>query len=132
VGPTIIACGFASVLLALLIPLANGPMWLRIGAMMASQFGGDAFGVAIHHPGDEPAAIGVAAGDAGPDAAIFRGLGARSRSRARWLAACWGGAFGIRPALFVAVAGYVLTPLFALFFSLRDLREIPEYGETPS
>jgi MFS family permease len=130
VGPTIIVCGFASVLLALLIPLANGPMGFRIGLMMVSQFGGDAFGVAIiilatslRQSVLPPELLGRTAG-------IFRGLGGALGITGALAGGLLGGMLGIRPTLFVAVAGYVLTPLVALFSPLRSLREIPEYEET--
>jgi predicted MFS family arabinose efflux permease len=124
IGPTIIACGVASSFLAFLIPLANGPLWLRVAMMMLTQFGGDAAGLAVIILSTSLRQAVLPIAMLGRTAAIFRattGVAVVGALAGGWLATI----IGIRATLFVAAATYFLTPLFAIFSPLRNLREIP-------
>jgi MFS family permease len=126
VGPTIIVCGVISSMLVFLIPLANGPHWLRVAIMMVTQFGGDAVGTAIIILAGTLRQSVLAPEMLGRTAAIFRGAGGAMSIVGALVGGLLGGAIGIRETLFVAAAGYIITPAMALFSPLRSLREIPK------
>ncbi|MBS0471926.1 MAG: MFS transporter [Proteobacteria bacterium] len=125
VGRAIVLCLAVSALLALLIPLAGGPFWLRVAMMMTTQFGGDAFAVAMMIPmtslrqslfparllGRTAAAFTVSAGAVAVIGALVGGV--------------LGDRIGVRPTLYIAAALYFATPFIVAFSPLRELRQVP-------
>jgi MFS family permease len=132
VGGTIIFSNFVSAFLAFLIPLASGPVWLKVALMMATQLGGDAVAVAAIIPASSlrqsilpPAMLGRSAAVFSVGAGLTAIIGAFVGG---WL----GETYGIRPTLFLAATGMFLTPLFVLFSPLRKLASIEEAVGAPS
>lgn len=125
VGPTIIACAFGSAVLAFLIPVANGPMWLRVAVMMLTQLGGDAVGMAGLIVAMSLRQSVLPRDKLGRTAAIFRAAGGVVAVFGAVAGGLLGEAIGIRPTLFLAAAFFFVTPLFGLFSPLRHLRDIP-------
>jgi MFS family permease len=125
VGRAIVLCGIVSAFLAFLIPLASGPLWLRITAMAITQFGGDAFAVAMIIPSISLRQAVLPPGMLGRTAALFSAAYSIVAVAGALIGGALGAFIGIRETLFIAAAGYVLTPLFVLFSPLRRVKEIP-------
>ena len=123
VGRTIVLCGFASGVLALLIPLASGPLWLRAAILMLTQFGGDAVAVAAIIPMTSLRQSLLPQAMLGRTAAVFSAAAGATAILGALTGGLLGGWIGVRPTLFLAAAAYLLTPLFVVFSPLRRLVE---------
>jgi len=121
-----IALGFlVSAVSAIFVPLASGPLFLKVGSLMLAQFVGDAMAVAAMIPaaslrqsliprdrlGRAAAFLSVGAGASAVIGALTGGM--------------LGSVFGPRAALFAAAGGLFLTPLWACTTPLWQLVEIP-------
>ena len=126
VGPTVVACGFASGVLALLIPMASGPLWLKTAVMMITQFGGDAVAVAAIIPMTSLRQTVLPQAMLGRTAAVFSSAAGTTAIAGALAGGALGGLIGIRTTLFVAATAYLLTPLFVVFSPLRRLELIPD------
>jgi MFS family permease len=125
VGPTIVACAMVSSLLALLIPLASGPLWLRVTIMMLTQFGGDAFGTAGVILATSLRQSVLPAAMLGRTAALFRAAGGMAAIVGALVGGMLGGIIGVRETLLIAASVGLLTPLFAAFSPLMSFRSLP-------
>ncbi|MEJ1969812.1 MAG: MFS transporter [Rhizomicrobium sp.] len=125
VGPTIVLCGLASGALALLIPLASGPLWLKTAIMMLTQFGGDAVGVAAVIPVTSLRQSVLPQATLGRTAALFSAAAGATSIVGALVGGALGGLIDIRQTLFIAALACLLTPLWAVFSPLRRLKKIP-------
>lgn len=125
VGRTILFGYLISALSAFCVPLATGPLWLKVAMLMTAQLFGDSFAVAAIIPaaslrqsiiprvllGRAAAVMSVTAGTSAVIGALAGGV--------------LGSLVGPRPALLLGVAGIVAMPLLGMFSPLLRLREIP-------
>jgi MFS family permease len=121
-----IALGFlVSAVSAVFVPLANGPLWLKIGSLMVAQFVGDSMAVAAMIPAASLRQSLIPRGMLGR-AAAFMSLGSGASAVIGALAGgALGSAFGPRAALFASVVGLIVLPLWACTTPLWHLAEIP-------
>jgi MFS family permease len=121
-----IALGFlTSALSSVFVPLASGPLWLKIASLMVAQFVGDSMAVAAMIPAASLRQSLIPRGMLGR-AAAFMSLGSGASAVVGALAGgALGSAFGPRTALFASVAGLIVLPLWACTTSLWSLKEIP-------
>ncbi|MEO8287428.1 MAG: MFS transporter [Chloroflexota bacterium] len=124
IGPVLIAASLAIGCFALPVPLASGPIYMVIGAMLAAQFFGDIgwevylinevslrqMVVPQHLLGRANATMQFVVGGAGPVGALAAGALAQATSA--------------RAALFVAAIGMLLATVWLIFSPLRRLREV--------
>src|SRR5579864_717595 len=121
-----IALGFlVSAVSAIFVPLANGPLFLKVGSLMLAQFVGDAMAVAAMIPAASLRQSLIPRDRLGR-AAAFLSVGAGASAVIGALTGgVLGSAFGPRAALFAAAGGLFLTPLWACTTPLWQLGEIP-------
>ncbi|HEX4302334.1 MAG TPA: MFS transporter [Rhizomicrobium sp.] len=126
VGRAIVLGFLISAVSTLFIPLAAGPLWLKLASLMLAQIVGDSFAVAAMIPtaslrqaviprdllGRAAAALTVASGAPAVLGAVAGGI--------------LGSILGPRIGLFVAVAGILAAPLFAATTPLWRLAQIPD------
>lgn len=124
-GPATVVSSIVSALSALLIPFAGGGLALSLAMMIAAQLLGDSFGVAMligtksvqqavlpaNVLGRAAAAMRAASGAAGVVGALIAGVAAVQ--------------FGVRPTLFMGVAGLVAAQVFLITSPLLRLRALP-------
>ncbi len=125
IGPTIWGCCFIYVASLLLVPLAHGPLWMATAMLMIAQLGGDGFAIAFMIPLTSLRQAVLPPAILGRTAALFSALTGGVTVLGALLGGFLGGWLGIRPALFIAITGMVVAPLFVLFSPLRNLKEIP-------
>jgi predicted MFS family arabinose efflux permease len=130
VGRAIVVGAVASSFFALLIPLANGPLWLRIAIMMLSQFGGDSTGTAVIILSTALRQSVLPQESLGRTAALFRAAGGAAAIVGALAGGVLGETIGIRATMFVAATLYSLTPMFAAFSPLASLRDIPQRNDS--
>ncbi len=125
VGRAIVLGFLISAIATLFIPLAAGPLWLKLASLMLAQIVGDSFAVAAMIPtaslrqaviprdllGRAAAALTVASGAPAVLGAVAGGI--------------LGSLLGPRAGLFVAVAGILAAPLFAMTTPLWRLAAFP-------
>lgn len=121
-----IAIGFlVSAVSAIFVPLAAGPLWLKLASLMTAQFVGDSMAVAAMIPAASLRQSIIRRELLGRSAA-FISVGAGASAVAGALAGgALGSLLGPRSALFMAVAGLVIMPLWACATPLWRLKEIP-------
>ncbi len=125
IGPTILSGYLVSAFSAWCVPLAFGPLWLKVAMLMTAQLFGDSFAVAAiipaatlrqsvvprHLLGRSAALISVASGATAVVGALTGGL--------------LGTLLSPRMALIIGVSGIGLAPTIGLFSPLARLMEIP-------
>lgn len=125
VGRTILFGYLISAVSAFCVPLASGPLWLKIAMLMTAQLFGDSFAVAAIIPaaslrqsiipramlGRAAAAMSVSSGVSAVIGALAGGV--------------LGSLVGPRPALLLGVCGIVAMPLLGMLSPLIRLKEIP-------
>ncbi|MGD0191545.1 MAG: MFS transporter [Rhizomicrobium sp.] len=124
IGPTIVASVFAATLLALLIPLAGGPLWLRVGIMVLTQFGGDAFGTAAAILSASLRQSVLPTAMLGRTAALFRAAGGMAAIFGAVVGGVLGGIIGVRETLLIAASAGLVTPLLAAFSPLASFHTL--------
>lgn len=131
VGRTILLAALGYGVVSALIPLAQGEPWLAMLVLMVAQFVGDGLAVAgsvvavslrqtvlpLNIMGRVGAAFHVGTGSVAVVGALLGGILATT--------------VGIRETLFIAAAGLVLAPLWAMFSPLWRLRAMP-YPANPA
>jgi MFS family permease len=121
-----IALGFlVSAVSAVFVPLASGPLVLKVASLMVAQFVGDSMAVAAMIPAASLRQSLIPRDRLGR-AAAFLSVGAGASAVVGALAGgALGSAFGPRTALFASVVGLVVMPLWACTTTLWHLVEIP-------
>jgi MFS family permease len=130
IGPTIVTGLSLSAVAAVFVPLASGPLWMKIASLMVAQFVGDSMAVAAIIPAASLRQSIIPREKLGRAAALFSvGAGAVAVT-GTLIGGALGGWIGVRATLYVAATGFFLTPLMVIFSPLRALKEIP--AEPPS
>jgi MFS family permease len=125
VGKAITLGFLVSAVSAVFVPLASGPLVLKVASLMVAQFVGDSMAVAAMIPAASLRQSLIPRDRLGR-AAAFLSVGAGASAVIGALAGgALGSAFGPRAALFAAVAGLILMPLWACTTALWQLVEIP-------
>ncbi|MGZ5940115.1 MAG: MFS transporter [Rhizomicrobium sp.] len=125
VGKTILLGFFVSAVSAVFVPLASGPLWLKMASLMVAQFVGDSMAVAAMIPAASLRQSIIPRNKLGRTAALMS-VGANASAVIGALAGGFAGTFlGPRLALFASVAGLVAAPLTALVSPLWRLKKIP-------
>ena len=126
IGRTMIGTLLLAALASFFIPFANGSVWMAAGYLMAAQLFGDGLGVIYSITevslrqavtpdrllGRVNAGIQVMADGIGPVGALAGGALAQI--------------FGIRPTLFIASVGLVLSAAWLIFSQVRTIQSIPQ------
>lgn len=132
IGPAYLACGIASGLFALLIPLAGGGLIRSLAFLMMAQFLGDAVGTASFIYGRSiPQAVlsNAIMGRVGGAFAVAGGIATTAGALA---GGQLGGLIGTRPTLFIACAGLIAAPLWILASPLAGVRALPGPADQPA
>jgi MFS family permease len=125
IGPTIVFGNLISALSAFFVPLATGPVILKLAMLMAAQLLGDSLAVAAIIPASSLRQSVVPADMLGRTAALFQ-AGAGAAAVAGALAGgMLGEVLGIRGTLFLSASGILLVTSIGLFSPLTKLKEMP-------
>jgi MFS family permease len=125
VGKAIILGFIVSAVSAVFVPLASGPLVLKLASLMIAQFVGDSMAVAAMIPAAS-LRQGLIPRERLGRAAAFLSVGAGASAVVGALAGgSLGSAFGPRSALFLAAAGLIVMPLWACTTPLWGLAGIP-------
>jgi len=125
VGKTILLGFEISALSALFVPLASGPLPVKIASLMVAQLVGDSMAVAALIPAASLRQSIIPRAMLGRTAALLSVGAGASAVVGALLGGTLGSALGPRTALFAAVAGLAATPLTAFISPLWRLAEIP-------
>jgi MFS family permease len=124
-GRTILLGFLISAVSSVFVPLAGGPLWLRVASLMVAQLVGDSMAVAAMIPAASLRQSIVPRTMLGRTAALMSiGAGASAVAGAL-IGGSLGSVLGPRWALFVSVAGLIATPLTAFASPLWRLAKIP-------
>jgi MFS family permease len=126
IGPTIVLGLLLSAVSAIFVPLANGPLWLKIASLMAAQFVGDSMAVAAIIPAATLRQSIIPREKLGRAAALFSVGAGVVAVIGTLIGGALGGWIGVRATLYIAAGGFFLTPLIVIFSPLRTLMEIPQ------
>jgi len=126
IGPTIWGCCLAYTAFLMLVPLAHGPLWFGTAVLMLAQLGGDGFAVAFMIPATSLRQAVLPPMLLGRVSAFFHAVNGGMTVLGAILGGILGDWLGIRPTLFLSVAGMAAAPLFVLFSPMRGLDRIPE------
>ena len=125
VGRAILLGFLTSAISSVFVPLASGPLWLKIGSLMIAQLVGDSMAVAALIPAASLRQSVIPRAVLGRAASVFFvGAGASSVIGAL-LGGLLGSFLGPRAALFLAVVGLIATPTIGLLSPLWRLAQIP-------
>ena len=125
VGKAIVLGFLISAVSSIFVPLANGPLVLKLASLMVAQFVGDSMAVAAMIPAASLRQSLIARDRLGR-AAAFTSVGAGASAVIGALAGgALGSAFGPRTTLFAAVGGLIVLPLWACTTALWQLAKIP-------
>jgi MFS family permease len=125
IGPAIVLGMAVSGVSAILVPLAAGPLWLKLTALMAAQLIGDSMAVAALIPAASLRQSIIPRDKLGRTAALFSiGAGVVAVT-GTLIGGALGGWIGVRATLYIAAAGIFLTPLIVILSPLRSLHHIP-------
>lgn len=125
IGRAIVLGFVVSAVSAIFVPLASGPLVLKLASLMVAQFVGDSMAVAAMIPAASLRQSLIPRDRLGR-AAAFLSVGAGASAVIGALTGgALGSAFGPRVALFASVAGLVVMPVWASTTPLWRLAEIP-------
>jgi len=125
IGRAIVLGFVVSAVSAIFVPLASGPIVLKLASLMVAQFVGDSMAVAAMIPAASLRQSLIPRDRLGR-AAAFLSVGAGASAVVGALTGgALGSAFGPRVALFASVAGLVVMPVWASTTPLWRLAEIP-------
>lgn len=125
IGRAIVLGFVVSAVSAIFVPLASGPLVLKLASLMVAQFVGDSMAVAAMIPAASLRQSLIPRDRLGR-AAAFLSVGAGASAVVGALTGgALGSAFGPRVALFASVAGLVVMPVWASTTPLWRLAEIP-------
>lgn len=132
IGRAIVLGFVVSAVSSIFVPLASGPLVLKLASLMVAQFVGDSMAVAAMIPAASLRQSLIPRDRLGR-AAAFLSVGAGASAVIGALTGgALGSAFGPRVALFASVAGLVVMPVWASTTPLWRLAEIPAAGpKTP-
>lgn len=132
IGRAIVLGFVVSAVSSIFVPLASGPLVLKLASLMVAQFVGDSMAVAAMIPAASLRQSLIPRDRLGR-AAAFLSVGAGASAVIGALTGgVLGSAFGPRVALFASVAGLVVMPVWASTTPLWRLAEIPAAGpKTP-
>ncbi len=125
VGRTILLGFLISAISAVFVPLASGPLWLKVASLMVAQFVGDSLAVAALIPAASLRQSIVPRAKLGRTAALMSVGAGGSAVVGALIGGLLGSTLGPRSALFAAVSGLVAAPLTGFASPLWHLREIP-------
>jgi MFS family permease len=125
VGRTIVFGFLISAVSSVFVPVANGPLALKVASLMAAQLVGDSMAVAAMIPAASLRQSIIPRHMLGRTAALMSVGSGASAVIGALIGGTVGSTIGPRSALFFSVAGLIATPLTALASPLRQLREIP-------
>lgn len=125
-GPALIVADLLAVSSALLIPLAPPDPARGMALLVAAQLAGDCFGVVVLILAVSLRQSLVPQKLLGRLGGTFQAVGGATAVVGALAGGALGQAFGVRQALFVAVAGLAIGPLIAILSPLARLRTVPE------
>ena len=125
IGPAIVIGLAGSAVSAIFVPLASGPLWLKLTCLMIAQLAGDSLAVAALIPAASLRQSIIPRDKLGRTAALFSVGAGVVAVIGTLIGGALGGWLGVRATLFIAASGFYLTPLVIIFSPLRTLREIP-------
>jgi len=125
IGPTIVLGSLVSAMAAIFVPLAGGPLWLKLASLMVAQFVGDSMAVAALIPAASLRQSIIPRAKLGRAAALFSISTGVVAVAGALLGGAMGEWLGVRTTLYIAAGGFFLTPLFVVFSPLTGVREIP-------
>ena len=126
VGKTILFGYLISALSAFCVPLAFGPLWLKVAMLMTAQLLGDSFAVAAIIPAASLRQSIIPRAMLGRAAAMMSVTAGTSAVIGALAGGVLGSLAGPRTALLIGVAGIVATPLLGMLSPLLQLKEIPQ------
>ena len=125
VGKTILLGFLVSAVSSVFVPLAHGPIALKVASLMVAQLVGDSMAVAAMIPAASLRQSIIPRDMLGRTAALMSVGSGASAVIGALVGGTLGSTLGPRWALFASVAGLILTPLTAFVSPLWRLREIP-------
>ncbi|HEY4941299.1 MAG TPA: MFS transporter [Rhizomicrobium sp.] len=126
IGPTIVIGLAGSAVSAVFVPLASGPLWLKLTCLMIAQLAGDSLAVAALIPAASLRQSIIPRDKLGRTAALFSVAAGVVAVVGTLIGGVLGGVIGVRTMLFIAAGGFYLTPLVIIFSPLRRLKAIPD------
>ncbi len=125
IGPTIVFGAAGSAVSAIFVPLAAGPLWLKLTSLMIAQLAGDSMAVAALIPAASLRQSIIPRDKLGRAAALFSVASGGVAVAGTLIGGALGGWLGVRATLYIAAAGFFLTPLVVIFSPLRRQKDIP-------
>ncbi len=125
VGPAILWANLIAALSAAFIPLAAGPLALRVAFLAAAQFGGDSFGTAAIIPAVSARQSLLPGPVLGRAAAAFQAGPGAMRVTGALVGGILATLIGSRETLWIVVAGNVAIVLWGFATPLRRLGSLP-------
>jgi predicted MFS family arabinose efflux permease len=113
----------------LLVPLADGPLWLIATLLFASEFGAGVGVMLFDVSGNSVQLVLTPQRIRARTVGTHRTLNYGVRPLGALLGGFLGSAIGLRPTLWIATAGAVLGVVWLLFSPVPGLRELPAQAE---
>ena len=127
IGPAILIAGLVSAVSAVCVPLAGGPLALRVGFLVLAQLIGDSFGVAAIIPATTLRQSVIPQRLLGRTAALFQCGSGAGRVMGALLGGVLGDSIGARPALWIGALGTVVMAAWIFSSPLRTLRALADH-----
>jgi len=129
IGPAIVISGLVSALSSICVPLASGPLAVKVGLLVAAQIFGDSFGVAAIIPASTLRQSVLPQKLLGRTAALFQFGSGTGRVIGALLGGFLGDGLGPRPALLIGALGTVAMASWVFLTPLKNLRVLPDYPD---
>ncbi len=129
IGPAILISGLVSALSSICVPLASGPLAMKVAFLVAAQLLGDSFGVAAIIPASTLRQSVLPQKLLGRTAALFQFGGGTGRVIGALLGGAIGDGLGPRPALMIGALGTVVMASWVFLTPLKNLHRLPEYPQ---